>query len=83
MGIVSLVDLPVSKSSEDVPEFFVNGIARIEEVCGNLRFTLFAYTSGETGRKAKVALVWPTSAVARAAMQSAAAAEALSVEKIH
>lgn len=78
-----LADLPVAEAG-DVPEYFVNGIARIEEVCGNLRFTLFAYTTqGETLRVAKVALIWPTSAVRRAAMQSAAAAEAATIEKIH
>ena len=81
MGL--LVDLPAAEAG-DTPEYFVNGIARIEEVCGNLRFTLFAYAGANgTERRVKVALVWPTSAVARAAMQSAVAAEAASLERLH
>lgn len=82
-----MVDIPVVEQITEVPEYFVNGIAKIEEVCGNLRITLFAYTSSNANqvdapRKAKVAIVMPTSAVSRAAMQSAAAAEELCAKEL-
>lgn len=84
---LAFVDVATS-GSEDVPEYFVNGIAKIEEVCGNLRFTLFTYcavdqNSFDVPRRERVAIIMPTSAVARSAMQAIAAAEESSSEVMH
>ena len=84
---LAFVDVTTSET-EDVPEYFVNGIAKIEEVCGNLRFTFFTYcstteTSRDVPRKEKVSIIMPTSAVPRSAMQAMAAAEETSKELLH
>jgi hypothetical protein len=84
---LAFVDVTTSET-EDIPEYFVNGIAKIEEVCGNLRFTFFTYCSineksREVPRREKVAIIMPTAAVARSAMQAIAAAEETSTELMH
>ena len=85
--VLAFVDVTTSET-EDVPEYFVNGIAKIEEVCGNLRFTFFTYCSmnersRDVPRREKVAIIMPTSAVSRSAMQAIAAAEEVSTELMH
>jgi len=78
-----LVDLPVAICG-DIPEYFVDGIARIEVTGDCLRFTLFVYSADDdSGRCAEVAIVTPITSVHRQAMQSAAAAEAASFGTIH
>lgn len=61
------------------PEYYVNGIARIEDGEGVLRFTFYqtrkpaADWPGPIGRVEEVVLIMPIDAVCRAAIQAAEA----------
>lgn len=62
-----------------VPEFFVNGIERIDDLNGSLRFTFFEIRNpidgwdGYFGHVDQVAIIMPTDAVCPSSMQAAEA----------
>jgi hypothetical protein len=68
----------------NVPEYFVNGIAKIEDLGGNIRFSLYSLRSyGEMERVVLLSIIVPTHAVRRVAMQAIAAADTVEDERVH